>query len=86
MFLNDARFVLYGIAMLSPLLTRLNPYSRGNLLLTISDLTRLEIRLGESIINYMLRVRGISQRMQGITMERIIPIFAISSLYHDLYP
>ena len=44
------------------------------------------MRIGTSSINYMLRVRGISQRMQGITIERIIPIFAIASFDHDCYP
>ena len=43
------------------------------------------MRLGESSINYMLRFRGISQRMQGVTIDRIIPLFAITSLDHDKY-
>ena len=34
----------------------------------------------------MSRVRGISQLMQGITMERIIPLFFIASPDHDHYP
>ena len=86
MFLNDARFASDGIAILSLLLTHLNPYSREKLLLTISDLTCLEMRLGESSMDYMSRARGISQRMQGITIERSISIFATASLDHDLYP
>ena len=72
--------------MIYSLLTRRNPSSRKNLLLEISDFTRLKMRLGMSSIDYMLRVRGISQRMQGITMECIIPLFSISSLDHDRYP
>ena len=86
MFLNDAIFASDGIAMLSLLLTHLNPSSRENLLLSISDPTRLEMRLGKSSIDYMLRVRGISQRTQGIKMEPIIPLFAIASLGHERYP
>ena len=39
MFQNDARFVSDGIAILSSLLTHLNPYSNKNLLLEISVLT-----------------------------------------------
>ena len=46
MFLNGARFASDGIAMLSLFLTRLNPSSRENLILAISDLTRLEMQLG----------------------------------------
>ena len=42
--------------------------------------------LGESSIDYMLRVRGISQRIQGNTMDRIISLFANASLNHDRYP
>ena len=86
MFLNDARFASDGIAMLSSLLTHLNPSSNENLFLEISDLTRLEMRLGKSSIDYMLRVRGISQRTQGVTIDRIIPLFVIASLDHDSYP
>ena len=86
MFLNDARFASDGIALFSLLLDHLNPSSRENFLIAISDLIRLEMRLVESSIDYMSRLRGISQRMQGITMERIIPLFAISSLDHDRYP
>ena len=72
--------------MLSSLLTHLNLSSSKNLLLVISELTRLKMRLGELNINYMSRVRGISQRMQGITIEKIIPLFAITSLDHERYP
>ena len=72
--------------MLSSLITQLNPSSNENLLLEITDLTRLETRLGESSIDYMLRVRGIAQRMHGVTIERIIPIFAIASLDNERYP
>ena len=84
--LHEPRFVSDGIAMISLLLARLNPSSSENLPLAISDLTRLDMRLGESRIEYMSRVRGISQRVQGITMERVIPIFAIVIIDHDRYP
>ena len=85
-FLNDARFASDGITMLSSLLTHLNPSSNENLLLAISDITRLEMRLGESSINYMSRVCGIAQRMHGVTIDRIIPLFVIASLNHERYP
>ena len=42
--------------------------------------------LDEWIIYYMLRVRGISQQMQGVTMKKIIPLFTIVILEHDRYP
>ena len=71
--------------MLSSLLVHLNPSSNKKLLLAISDLTRLDIRIGESSIDYMSRIRGISKRMQGVTMDLIIPLFDIASLYHDRY-
>ena len=51
LFLNDIRFASDRIAMLSNLLTHLNPSSSENLLLTISDLTCLDMGLGELIIN-----------------------------------
>ena len=72
--------------MLSCLLTHLNPSSIENLLLTISDHTRLKMRSGKSIIKYVSRICSISQQMQGVTMDIIIPILAIASLDHDLYP
>ena len=82
MLLNDARFASDGIVMLSSLLTHLNPYSNENLLLAISDLTRLEMILGKSSIDYMSSIRGIAQRMQGIKIDHIIPLFPITSLNH----
>ena len=86
MFLNDERFTSDGIAMLSSLITHLNPSSNENLLLEITDLTRLEMRLGESSIDYMSRFHGIAQRMHGVTIDHIIPLFAIASLNHKRYP
>ena len=59
MFLNEKRFTPDEIAMIYHLLAHLNPSSSENLLLEISDLTCLEMGLGESIIEYMPRVRGI---------------------------
>ena len=56
MFLNDAIFASYGITILYHLLTHLNPSYSENLLLAISDLTRLEMGLGKSSIDYMSRV------------------------------
>ena len=34
----------------------------------------------------MSRVRGIAQRTHGVTIDRIIPLFAIASLDHERYP
>ena len=85
-FLNDNRFASDGIAMISHLLTHFKTSSRKNLLLAISDLTCLEMGLGESSIEYMSRFRGISQHIHGITMDKIIPLFAIASLDHGRYP
>ena len=56
MFLNDTSFSLDRISMLSHLLTHLNPSTNENLLLAISDLTRLEMGLDKSSIDYMSRV------------------------------
>ena len=72
--------------MLLSLITHLNPSSNENLLLAIIDLTRLEMRLGESSIDYMPRVRGIAQRMHRVNIYRIIPLFAIASLDNERYP
>ena len=86
MFLNNARFVSDGIKMLSSLITHLNPYSNENLLLDITDLTRLEMRLGKSSIYYMSRVHSIAKQMHRVTIDHIIPLFAIASLDHERYP
>ena len=42
--------------------------------------------LGKTSIDYIPRVSGISQRMQGVLIEKIIPLLAIVSLYHNCYP
>ena len=83
MFPNDTILASDGIAMIYLLLTHLNPSSIEKFPLSISDLTRLDMRLVESSIDYMLMVLGISKRMQGITMKSIIPLFDIISLDHD---
>ena len=83
---NDAIFASDSIVMISHLLTHLNPSSSENLLLYISDITRLDMVLGESSIDYMSRVQGISQHMQGITMDNIIPLLTIAGLDHNRYP
>ena len=85
-FISDARFASDGITMLPSLISHPNPSSNENLLLEITDLTRLETRLDESSIEYMSRVRGISQRMHGVTIDHIIPLFVIASLDHERYP
>ena len=72
--------------MMSSLITHLNPSSNEKLFLAIADLTRLEMRLGKSSIDYMSRVCGIAQRMHGVTIDRIIPLFVIASLDHERYP
>ena len=72
--------------MLSSLFTHLNPSSNENILLAITALTRLEMRLGELNIDYISRVRGIAQMMHGVKIDRIIPLFAIASIYHKRYP
>ena len=86
MLLNNIRFDSNGIAMLLHLLTHLNPSSSENPLLTISDINRLEMGLGKTGIYYMPRVRRISQRLQGVLTEKIMPLFAIESLDYDRYP
>ena len=86
MFLNGIRFASDGITMLSYLLTHLNPSSSENLLRAISYITRIEMGLGESSIDYMSHVRGISQRMQGVLMDQIIPFLSIAIPNHDRYP
>ena len=82
MFLNDSRFASDGITMLPWLITHPNLSSNENILLEITDLTRLEMRLGELSIDYISRVHGIAQWMHGVTIDRIIPLFEIPSLDH----
>ena len=72
--------------MISHLLTHLNPSYSEKLLLTISDLTRLVMGLGETSIYYMSHVCGVSQCLQGVSMEKIFPLFAILILDHNRYP
>ena len=59
-FLNYAKFASDGIAMLSYLITHLNPSYNENIIIAITDLTCFETRLGKSSNNYMSRVRGIT--------------------------
>ena len=86
MFLNNIRFASNGISLVSHLLTHINSSYSEKLLLYILDLTHLNIGLGEISIDYMARVRVISKRIQGVSMENIIQLFDILSLDHDRYP
>ena len=43
------------------------------------------MRLDKSIIDYMLRVRGIPQRMLDAIIDRIIRLFDIASIDHERY-
>ena len=70
MFLNNARFASGGISVLSFLITHPNSSSRKNILLAISYLTFLEMEVGESSIDFMPRVRDVSQRLKGLSMEK----------------
>ena len=72
--------------MLLSLITPLKPSFNENRLIAITDLNRLEMILGELSIDYMSIVCGIAKRMHGVTIERIIPLFAIASLDHKRYP
>ena len=83
MLKKDTRFTSNGIAMLSHLLTHLNPSSSKNFLLAISDLTRLNMGLDETDINYMSGVRGVSQYLRVVLVEKIIPFIDIMSLDYD---
>ena len=69
--------------MLLSLLTHFNPSSNENVLLEITYLNQLEMRLRTSIIDYMSMLRSISQNMQGVTIDRIIHLFASAGLEHD---
>ena len=82
MFLNSTRFASEGITMLSSLIAYLKPSSNENLLLAITDITSLEMILGELSIDHTTRVRGVSQRMHGVEIDCIIPLYEIASLYH----
>ena len=86
MFLNNAWFASDEITILLHLVTHLKPPSSENILLANNDLNRLEILLGESSIDYINHIRGISQRLQGISMNQIIPLLPTTRLDHDRYP
>ena len=39
--------------------------------------------LGEFSIDCMSHIWFVSQRLQGISMDQIIPLFEITSIYHN---
>ena len=86
MFLNNIIFSSDRISMISNLLTHPKPSSIENLLLSNSDLTCLDMGLGELSIKYMSHIHSISQQMCGFSMEQIIPLFSIAGLDHNQYP
>ena len=72
--------------MFSYFLTHLKPFSSKDILIAISYLTSLKMLVGESSINFMSHVCGVSQSLKGLLMEQMFLLFAIASLGHDRYP
>ena len=64
----------------------LNPSSINNLILAISDLNHLDMSLNDTSIDYMSRIRVVSHKLQCVSVDKVIPLFAIAILEPDCCP
>ena len=85
-FWNDDCFASNGISILSHHMSHLKQSPSDNLVLDINELNHLDILLNETIIYCMSYIRGVSQWLQVISMDKIIPLLVITNLDYDRYP
>ena len=72
--------------MLTNFLKHRWPQSTVDCLFAIDDLVCLNMRPGESSGEFMARLRIIEVRLQGMTIDEVLPLIAMSNTNQDLHP
>eukprot|EP00581_Thalassiosira_minuscula_P002424 CAMPEP_0183736440 /NCGR_PEP_ID=MMETSP0737-20130205/49280_1 /TAXON_ID=385413 /ORGANISM="Thalassiosira miniscula, Strain CCMP1093" /LENGTH=643 /DNA_ID=CAMNT_0025970447 /DNA_START=56 /DNA_END=1984 /DNA_ORIENTATION=- len=84
--LNVPAFVTDGFKMFHALHQRVNPSSTANKLQAVIDLVALGMAPDDTSGTYMHRVRGIRDRLEKVTIDELLPLFAIANMDKDRYP
>ena len=79
-FLNRTELVNKGFETLALLVSFLNPDSPLNRLEDVQELTALAQDSTETAQAYMAKVRGLEQRLSSVTVESLLPVFAINGM------
>ena len=84
-FLNNPTYVNNGFGMLSAFIDYLNPSNPEHRLHDIREVSRLDQGANESTATYLSRVRGFANRLAGVSMDSVMPLFAILGMDHSKY-
>ena len=84
-YLNNNKYTGDGIAMIASLVEKISPSRPENRLQDVRDLSSLEQGSQESTSSYMSRVRGFATRLQGVTIDDLMPLFTLIGMNHDQY-
>ena len=84
-FLNNPAYVDNGFGMLYTFIDYLNPSNPEHRLNDIREVSRLDQGAGESTATYLSRVRGFANRLAGVSMDSVMPLFAILGMDHSKY-
>ena len=84
-FLNNPKFTNNGFEMLDDFIGTIHPSRPENRLSNVRLLGALEQRSQENTAAYFERVRGFAQRLKGVTIDTLMPLFALNGMYQSLY-
>ena len=84
-FLNNTAYVNNGFGMLATFIDYLDPSNPEHRLHDIREVSRLDQGAKESTTTYLSRVRGFVNCLQGVTMDSVMPLFAILGMDHSKY-
>jgi len=72
--------------MLDALLANLAPSHAKTLLEAVEQLSRFSMTPAEDATSFMQRVRSLAERLDGVVLSQLMPLFAIANLDKDRYP
>ena len=75
MFLSNDSYKTDGIAMLDAIIEHLQPTHAEHLLAAVTDLSDLTYKPTDTSISYMKTVQEISERLKGVDILRLVPLF-----------
>ena len=75
-----------GFRMLADFLSHLRANTSSDRLSAIRSLVALDTNQSDTSSSYMARVRGIGDRLQGLSLEEFLPLIAIAHMDNERYP
>ena len=84
-FLSRPEYVNRGFEMLHHLILHLNPSRPEHRLNDVRSLAAINMSSTETTSSYMLRIRTISNRLPGIQIDTLFPLFTIMGLDNERF-